>query len=261
MKFATWNVNSLNVRLNHVLKWLAANPVDILCLQELKQTDDKFPEAELRDAGYHSFWAGQPTYNGVAILSKQPLSNYQRNIPGFEDPQQRIVAGTISTPKQQDIRIISAYCPNGQSVGSDKYEYKLQWYAALTAWLKQELAQHQNLLILGDFNIAPADIDVHDPEAWQGSILVSEQERQAFNKLIDLGLVDTFRLLNRDEQLFSWWDYRRMSFRRNAGVRIDHVLATAQLADICTTSVIDKEPRKWEKPSDHTPVISSFALK
>lgn len=260
MKFASWNVNSLNVRLGHVLQWLKNNPVDVLCLQELKQTDDKFPVSELQAAGYQSVWAGQPTYNGVAILSRTELSDPQRNLPNFEDPQQRIIAATIKTSNNEDIRIICAYCPNGQSVGSDKYEYKLAWFEALDEWLATEIQKYPNLLILGDYNIAPADEDVHDPEKWAGSILVSEAERKAYKSLIGLGLTDTFRLFPQEPKAFSWWDYRRGSFRRNAGLRIDLILASQKLANICDASFIDIEPRTWEKPSDHTPVVASFNI-
>lgn len=260
MKFATWNVNSLNVRLNHVLQWLEANPVDILCLQELKQTDDKFPIKEISEFGYHAVWAGQKTYNGVAILSRTKLADQQRNIPGFDDPQQRLIAATIVGNNNEPIRVISAYCPNGQSVGSDKYDYKLSWYQALTAYLKTELAQYENLLILGDYNVAPADADVHDPAAWEGSVLVSAAERTAFETLIELGLTDTFRLFEQEPKSYSWWDYRRLSFRRNAGMRIDHILATQALSKRCTACIIDKTPRAWEKPSDHTPVVAQFDI-
>ncbi|MGB3742321.1 exodeoxyribonuclease III [Castellaniella sp.] len=260
MKLATWNVNSLNVRLGHVLDWLHANPVDALCLQELKLPDERFPDAALRVAGYHACWAGQKTYNGVAIVSKTPPLDVQRNIPGYEDPQQRIIAATITDAQGQAVRVISAYCPNGQSVGSDKYAYKLDWYRALHAWLGDEISQHTDLAILGDYNVAPADADVHDPKAWEGNVLVSEPERQAFQRLLDLGLKDTFRLFDQPPKIFSWWDYRMMSFRRNAGVRIDHILASPDLASRCLECVVDKIPRGWEKPSDHAPVVAQFKI-
>ncbi|HET8597995.1 MAG TPA: exodeoxyribonuclease III [Castellaniella sp.] len=258
MKLATWNVNSLNVRLGHVLEWLQANPVDVLCLQELKLADDKFPHEALRAIGYHACWAGQKTYNGVAILSKAPLLDVQRNIPGYEDAQQRIIAATLPDPDGRPVRVISAYCPNGQSVGSEKYAYKLDWYQALRDWLRQEIDAHGDLAILGDYNVAPADADVHDPAAWAGSVLVSEPEREAFQSLLDLGLQDTFRLFEQPPKIFSWWDYRMMSFRRNAGVRIDHILATPELGARCAECRVDKVPRGWEKPSDHAPVIAEF---
>lgn len=261
MKLATWNVNSLNVRLPHVLDWLEANPVDALCLQELKQTDDKFPLDAFIERGYQACWAGQKTYNGVAIISRQAGTDIQRNIPGYEDPQQRIIATTLpGTGTMDELRVISAYCPNGQAVGSDKYAYKLDWYAALRDWLADELRRYPHLVILGDYNVAPADEDVHDPQAWEGDILVSEPERAAFQSLLNLGLTDTFRLFDQAPQSFSWWDYRRFAFRRNAGVRIDHVLSSPSLTPHCTACVIDKTPRAWEKPSDHTPVIASFEL-
>lgn len=259
MKLATWNVNSLNVRLGHVLEWLAANPVDVLCLQELKLPDERFPEQALRDAGYHACWAGQKTYNGVAILSRSPLIDVQRNMPGHDDPQQRIIAATLPEVGDQPLRVISAYCPNGQAVGSDKYDYKLAWYDTLRQWLQDELQRHPELAILGDYNVAPADEDVHDPEAWKDGILVSGPEREAFAGLIDLGLADTFRLFDQPPGVFSWWDYRQGGFRRNHGVRIDHVLASPDLARQCTACVIDKEPRGWPKPSDHAPVIATFS--
>ncbi|MDN5842413.1 MAG: exodeoxyribonuclease III [Alcaligenaceae bacterium] len=257
MKLATWNVNSLNVRLPHVLEWLEHNPVDALCLQELKQTDDKFPVDAFAQIGYHACWAGQKTYNGVAIVSREPGSDVQRNIPDFDDPQQRIIATTLPGPGGE-CRVISAYCPNGQAVGSDKYAYKLAWFAALRTWLETELVRYPNLVILGDYNVAPDDRDVHDPQAWEGQILVSESERAAFQALLDLGLVDTFRMFDQAPQSFTWWDYRRFGFRRNAGMRIDHALASPALASICIATEIDKVPRGWDKPSDHTPVIAHF---
>ena len=259
MKLATWNVNSLNVRLGHVLDWLQANPVDVLCLQELKLPDEKFPHEALLAAGYHACWAGQKTYNGVAILSRVPVLDVQRNIPGYEDPQQRIIAATLTGADQKPVRIISAYCPNGQAVDSDKYAYKLDWFQALRGWLDAEIARHPDLAILGDYNVAPTDADVHDPAAWAGGILVSDPERQAFRDLLDLGLSDTFRLFEQPPKIFSWWDYRQMGFRRNAGVRIDHILATPDLAARCSECIVDKEPRRWEKPSDHAPVVATFA--
>lgn len=260
MKFAAWNVNSLNVRLGHVIDWLQANPVDALCLQELKLPDERFPHEALQAIGYQACWAGQKTYNGVAILSKTEPLDVQRNIPGYDDPQQRIIAATLKAPDSQTVRVISAYCPNGQAVGSDKYAYKLEWFGKLRHWLEQEIATHKDLLILGDYNVAPTDADVHDPEAWAGGILVSDAERAALQSLLDLGLQDTFRLFEQEPKIFSWWDYRQMSFRRNAGMRIDHILATTDLAARCTESIVDKAPRGWEKPSDHAPVVARFDL-
>ncbi|MBK4734208.1 exodeoxyribonuclease III [Noviherbaspirillum pedocola] len=254
MKLATWNVNSLKVRLPHVLQWLADNPIDVLCLQETKLTDDKFPVAEIEAAGYQVAYTGQKTYNGVAILSRHPMTEVVRNNPLFPDEQQRIIAATI-----QDVRVVCAYVPNGQSVGSDKYEYKLKWLAALREWLAQELAQHPGLALLGDYNIAPADADVHDPAAWAGSVLVSEPEREAFRQLCALELKDAFRLFEQPEKTYSWWDYRQMAFRRNMGLRIDHILLSPPLAARCTACVIDRVPRKWEQPSDHTPVVATLS--
>jgi exodeoxyribonuclease III len=250
MKLATWNVNSLKVRLPQVLQWLADNPIEVLCLQETKMTDDKFPVAAIEAAGYQVEFTGQKTYNGVAILSKHPMTDVVKNIPSFEDEQQRIIAATI-----EGVRVICAYIPNGQAVDSDKYQYKLRWLNGLHDWLAGECAKHPNLVLLGDYNIAPEDRDVHDPVAWQGQVLVSELERAAFQRLLDLGLKDSFRLFEQPEKLFSWWDYRQMAFRRNMGLRIDHILVSNPLAARCSACVIDKVPRKWEQPSDHTPVI------
>jgi len=254
VKFATWNVNSLNVRLPHVLDWLRNNPIDVLCLQETKQEDVKFPYEALKEAGYEAVHIGQKTYNGVAIISRHPLTDIQRNIPNFEDNQQRVIAATIN-----GIRVICAYIPNGQAVDSEKYQYKMRWLTALTAWLKTELVAHPKLMLLGDYNIAPEDRDCHDPEAWLGQILVSPAEREAFQALINLGLHDSFRLFEQDEKSFSWWDYRMMGFRRNFGMRIDHILVSDALKATCLAATIDKAPRKLERPSDHTPVILEIA--
>lgn len=259
MKLATWNVNSLKVRLPHVLTWLEANPVDALCLQELKLTDDKFPVAEIAAAGYRSFFIGQKTYNGVAILVRDGLEvdevDLIRNIPGFDDHQQRLIAVTIA-----GVRVISAYFPNGQAPGTEKFAYKLSWLAALHDWVAAEMQRYPRLALTGDFNIAPDDRDVHDPAKWEGQNLVSQDERAAFFKLIDLGLVDSFRRFEQAEKSFSWWDYRMFAFRRNAGVRIDHVLLSPALAAHCVGCVIDKTPRAWEQPSDHAPVTAEIAL-
>ena len=249
MKIATWNVNSLKVRLPHLLGWLAEQQPDVVCLQETKQQDTDFPHAELQAAGYHSVCSGQKTYNGVAILSREPIADVQTGIPDFADEQKRVIAGTIA-----DVRIVCVYVPNGQSVDSDKYRYKLNWLAALKLWLGNELAQHPKLALLGDYNIAPEDRDVHDPQAWQGNVLVSEPEREAFKGLVALGLRDAFRLFEQGGKSYSWWDYRMLAFRRNQGLRIDHILISAALQ--CTVCVIDKAPRKLERPSDHTPVIA-----
>ncbi len=254
MKLATWNVNSLNVRLPHVLDWLRDNPIDVLCLQETKQEDMKFPYEALKEAGYEAVHIGQKTYNGVAIISRHAITDIQCNIPNFEDDQQRVIAATIN-----GVRVICAYIPNGQAVDSDKYQYKMRWLNALTDWLKIELVVHPKLILLGDYNIAPEDRDCHDPEAWLGQILVSPAEREAFQTLINLGLHDSFRLFVQDEKSFSWWDYRMMGFRRNFGMRIDHILVSDALKSTCIAATIDKAPRKLERPSDHTPVILEIA--
>jgi exodeoxyribonuclease-3 len=275
IRIAAWNVNSLKVRLPQVLRWLqdqekSKKPIDALCLQELKLTDDKYPHKELEDAGYLSLAAGQKTYNGVAIiLRKAALASIAsdletaflkpvRNIPGYEDEQQRILAATVCFAGAQPMRLISAYFPNGQSPDSDKFTYKLGWLKALNTWLTSELEQNPRLALLGDFNIAPADEDVHDPKAWEGQNLVSPPERDAFQELIQLGLSDSFRMFEQAPKTFSWWDYRMMGFRRNAGMRIDHILLSDALKEKCSASIVDKEPRTWEQPSDHAPVIATI---
>lgn len=250
MKLVTWNVNSLKVRLPQVLDWLAAHQPDVLCLQETKQENQNFPAAEILAAGYQSLFSGQKTYNGVAILSKTPATDVIAAIPGFVDPQKRVLAATIA-----GVRIVDIYVPNGQSVDSDKFQYKLAWLDALVAWLGQEMARYPQLALLGDFNIAPEDRDVHDPKAWEGQVLVSPPEREAFRRLLDSGLADSFRLFDQPEKTYSWWDYRMNAFRRNMGMRIDHVLLSAALAQPCKSCVIDKEARKAERPSDHAPVM------
>lgn len=253
MKLATWNVNSLNVRLPHVMNWLAENPTDVLCLQETKLTDDKFPASIIEAAGYHVVYSGQKTYNGVAILSKLPITDVVKNNPRFDDPQQRILAATID-----GVRVVCAYVPNGQSVGSEKYEYKLGWLSAFHDWIREEAALHPQLAVVGDYNIAPEDRDVHDPAAWEGMVHVSEKERAALARLLDIGLTDAYRLFEQPEKSFSWWDYRGLGFRLNKGLRIDHILLSQALAKRCEACVIDREPRKWEQPSDHTPVIATL---
>lgn len=257
MKIATWNVNSLNVRKQHVLDWLATSHADVLCLQELKLTDDKFPKADLEAAGYRSWFTGQKTYNGVAILVRDTLgvdeTDVVKNIPGFEDPQQRVIAATVN-----GVRIVSAYFPNGQAPDSEKFLYKLQWLDALQAWLKDELTRHPKLALLGDYNIAPEDRDVHDPAKWEGQNLVSPQERAHFAALLEMGFVDAFRHFEQPEKTFTWWDYRMMGFRRNAGLRIDHILLSPALAGTLTACEVDRVPRTWEQPSDHTPVIATI---
>ena len=273
IRIAAWNVNSLKVRLPHVLRWLQdqekkQQPIDALCLQELKLTDDKYPHQELEAAGYLSIAAGQKTYNGVAIIvRKAALAAIAsdttttflkpiRNIPENDDEQQRILAATIPFAGTKPIRLISAYFPNGQSPDSDKFAYKLDWLSKLQAWLTEELKQNQRLALLGDYNIAPEDQDVHDPKAWEGQNLVSPPERSAFQELIKLGLSDSFRMFEQAPKTFSWWDYRMMGFRRNAGMRIDHILLSEALKEKCSASIVDKEPRTWEQPSDHAPVIA-----
>jgi exodeoxyribonuclease-3 len=253
MRLATWNVNSLKVRLPQVLDWLAANPVEVLCLQETKLQDADFPRAELEAAGYRSIFSGQKTYNGVAILSRTPPADVQLGIPGFDDEQKRVIAATVG-----DVRAVCVYVPNGQSVDSDKYQYKLKWLAALHDWLKAELAKYPELALLGDYNIAPEDCDVYDPKGWEGNVLVSEPERQQFRNLLQLGLRDGFRLFEQPEKSYSWWDYRMMAFRRNMGLRIDHILLSEALAAQCKACIIDKAPRKLERPSDHTPVVAEL---
>lgn len=253
MKLVTWNVNSLNVRLPHLLDWLNANPVDVMCLQETKQEDSKFPYEALQAAGYQAIHSGQKTYNGVAIISKLAIDQVQVGIPNFEDEQRRVIAATI-----HGIRIICIYIPNGQAVDSEKYDYKMRWLAALTDWLKTELESHPKLALLGDYNIAPDDRDCHDPAAWIGCNLVSPREREAFQALEQLGLHDTFRLFNDESGHYSWWDYRMAGFRRNLGMRIDHILVSDALKLDCISCEIDKAPRKLERPSDHTPVVLSL---
>ncbi len=253
LKLATWNVNSLKVRLPQVLQWLTDNPVDVLALQETKLTDEKFPAAEIEAAGYHVVYSGQKTYNGVALLSRYSISDVVKNNPLYEDPQQRIIAGTI-----EGMRIVCAYVPNGQAPDSEKLEYKLKWLDALHDWLQRERRQYTKLALMGDYNIAPEDRDVHDPAAWVGQNLVSPSERVAFARLLGLELVDAFRLFEQPEKLFSWWDYRQMGFRLNRGMRIDHILLSPPLATQCTACVIDRGPRKWEQPSDHAPVIATL---
>jgi exodeoxyribonuclease-3 len=254
VKIATWNVNSLRVRLPHLLGWLAAQSPDVVCLQETKCEDATFPAAELQAAGYCSVHHGQKTYNGVAILTRSEAGGVCRGIPEFADPQSRVIA-----VEYHGARIVCVYVPNGQSVGSDKYEYKLGWYRALAAWLAAELAAHPRLAVMGDFNVAPEDRDVHDPAAWAGQVLFSEPERAALRSLTQLGLVDAFRLFEQPEKSFSWWDYRMGAFRRNLGLRIDHVLLSPALAAACRSCAIDLEPRRLERPSDHAPVVCEIA--
>jgi len=250
MKIASWNVNSLNVRLPHVERWCAEAMPDILALQETKLEDAKFPVAALEAAGYHSVYSGQKTYNGVAILARTPISEVEHGIAGFDDPQRRILAATVG-----DLRIVNLYVVNGQAVGSEKYAYKLDWLAKVTTFLGEEIRRHPRLVVMGDFNIAPDDRDVHDPAAWHEQILCSTPERDALARLLGLGLFDSFRLFNQDAGHYSWWDYRQAAFRRNLGLRIDLVLASEALRDHCRAAGIERETRTWERASDHAPVV------
>jgi exodeoxyribonuclease-3 len=254
LKLATWNVNSLKVRLPHLLQWLALEQPDIVCLQETKTEDAKFPLSEIESAGYRVIFSGQPTYNGVAILSRIPAEEVIAGIPGFPDPQKRLLTATYA-----GVRVICAYVPNGQSVGSEKYAYKLGWLRALNDWLREELERFPRLALLGDYNVAPEDRDVHDPKAWEGNVLVSPAERAALQALFTLGLVDSFRLFEQTPGSYSWWDYRMAAFRRNRGLRIDHILLSPALASACTACRIDPAPRKLERPSDHAPVVAELS--
>ncbi len=254
MKIATWNVNSLKVRLPQVIAWLAAHQPDALCLQETKTEDAAFPLAAIRDTGYHVVFTGQKTYNGVAILSRLPAADPVMAIPGFDDPQKRVLAATIG-----GVRVVCLYVPNGQSVDSDKYQYKLAWLQATTAWLKAELSSHPQLVVVGDYNIAPADIDVHDPKAWEGQVLCSAPERAALQALLAIGLHDGLRLVEPSAQMFTWWDYRMNAFKRKMGLRIDHILVSTALVPKCRSCIVDLEPRRHERPSDHAPVSAEFA--
>jgi exodeoxyribonuclease-3 len=261
LKLATWNINSLAVRLPQLIAWLAQQPVDVLVLQETKLTDDKFPAAEIEAAGYHVAWFGQKTYNGVALLCRQAApQDIVRNIPGYDDHQARVIAATIiGGPLGSAVRVVGAYFPNGQAPGSDKFAYKMRWLAALRGWLADELARNPNLVLMGDFNIAPEDRDVCDPAAWAGQILCTDEERGHFQNLLSLGLVDTFRQFEQPPGSWSWWDYRNLAFRRNQGLRIDHILVSEALAGRVSACEIDKLPRKNERPSDHAPVVVTLS--
>jgi exodeoxyribonuclease III len=255
MKFATWNVNSLKVRLPQVIDWLSNNQPDVLCLQETKLQDDFFPVSEIAErTGYQSIYTGQKAYNGVALLSKEAGGDVSAVLPGLVDPQKRFIAATYG-----DTRIICLYVPNGEHVDSEKYAYKLNWLAALNDFLQVERVRYKKIAVLGDFNIAPEDRDVYDPEAWQGKVLCSEPERNSFRGLLDAGFVDSFRLFEQPEKTYTWWDYRMMAFRRNRGLRIDHILLSREMANLCTACWVDKAPRKLERPSDHAPVMVELA--
>ena len=255
MRLATWNVNSLKVRLPQVLDWLKLHQPDILCLQETKLEDAKFPVHEVHAAGYDVLFSGQKTYNGVAIFSKTPARDALTAIPEFVDPQKRVLAATVG-----DLRIVCLYVPNGQSVDSDKYRYKLAWLAAAIVWLERELAANPRLVVVGDFNIAPEERDVHDPTAWERQVLVSAPERKAFQNLINVGFRDAFRLFEQPERSFTWWDYRMNAFRRKMGLRIDHILLSEKLVSDCSACTVDVEPRKSERPSDHAPVWAELKV-
>ncbi|WP_027015015.1 exodeoxyribonuclease III [Comamonas composti] len=254
MKIATWNVNSLSVRLPQVLAWLEVNPVDALGLQELKLIDDKFPHQAFEEAGYHAACHGQKTYNGVAWLSRSPLSAVVRNIPGFDDEQARIIAASVDSP-QGPVRLINGYFVNGQAPGSEKFAYKMRWLQALHDWIKTELATHERLVLVGDFNVAPEDRDSFDPVGLKDTIHHTQEERAHFQALLDLGLTDAFRMFEQPEKSFSWWDYRMLGFQKNRGLRIDHILVSQALQDSVSACSIDRAPRKNSQPSDHTPVV------
>jgi exodeoxyribonuclease-3 len=259
MKLATWNVNSLGVRLPQVLDWLAANPVDVLALQELKLTDDKFPVDAFTAMGYHAQWFGQKTYNGVALLTRTAATDVVKNIPGFEDDMSRVITGTVvpegAAPGDAGVRVIGAYFPNGQEPGSDKFEYKMEWLTALRRWVKDELAAHPKLVLMGDYNITFDEDDMWDPVGLEGTIHCTEEERYHLRALIALGLTDSHRLFAHPPKTFSWWDYRDFGFRRNRGLRIDHILVSNALKPLVQSCEIDKTPRKNERPSDHAPVV------
>ena len=254
MRYAAWNVNSLKVRLPQLLDWLAAQQPDVVCLQETKVEDANFPRGEIEAAGYQVVFSGQKTYNGVAVLARGELHDVVCGNPLFADPQKRLLAATVG-----DVRVVCAYFPNGQALGSDKYAYKLAWIAALDTWLAEQLASYPKLVLAGDFNIAPDDRDVYDPAAWAGQILCSPAERAGFQSLLALGLKDSFRLFEQAEKSYSWWDYRMLGFQKNRGLRIDHVLLSTPLAERCTAAAIDREMRKRERPSDHAPVFADLA--
>ena len=257
MKIATWNVNSLNVRLPHVISWLTENQPDILCLQETKQVNEKFEHDAFSAIGYHSYHNGQKTYNGVAIISKKELNNINFNLPNFEDPQKRIISG-ILTNNNESVYIVSAYIPNGQAVDSDKFIYKMNWLNKFSEWVEKLTKKYDEIILTGDFNIAPEDNDCHDPDAWIGQNLVSPGEREAFKNILKIGFHDSYRKINPDLKEYSWWDYRMAGFRRNLGMRIDHILVSTKMVPNITHSYIDKKPRKLERPSDHTPVVTEI---
>jgi exodeoxyribonuclease III len=254
MRITTWNVNSLTARLQHVLDWTAANPVDVLCVQELKLTEDKFPLEALQAAGYeHCAVFGQKTYNGVAVMSRAPLRDVVRNITGFADENSRLLTVTLDTPAGE-VRLVNGYFVNGQAPGTDKFDYKMSWLRGLRDQVREELARHPRLVLLGDFNIAPEDRDSYDPEGLRETIHHTSAERDHFRRLLELGLVDSFRLFEQPEKSFSWWDYRMLGYPKNRGLRIDHILVSEALKPQVKSCSVDRTPRKWEKPSDHAPV-------
>lgn len=255
LKVATWNVNSLRVRLPQLRDWLAVEQPDLLGLQETKVTDVDFPRADIESLGYAAAFAGQKSYNGVAILSRQPATEILVDIPGFTTSERRVLAATFGK-----IRMINLYVPNGSELGSDKYDFKLRWFNALGGWLQNEVAAHEHVVVTGDFNIAPTERDVHDPEIWKNTVLFNEAVCALFQSLIDVGFCDTFRLHSQESGHYTWWDYRMAAFRRNFGLRIDHILASPALFKTCTACRIDKAPRKWERPSDHAPVVAEFDI-
>ena len=259
MKFATWNINSLTVRLPQVLDWLNANPVDMLALQELKLTDDKFPADAFMQAGYHAEWFGQKTYNGVALLSRTPVTGVVKNIPGFQDDMARVISATVPSGAG-DIRVIGGYFPNGQAPGTDKFEYKMAWLKGLRDWVKSELIVHPRLVLMGDYNITFDDADVWDPVGMRDQIHCTDEERYHLNALVSMGLHDAFRMFEQPEKSYSWWDYRDFGFRRNHGLRIDHILVSPALKAVAKTCAIDKMPRKNERPSDHAPVVLTLSV-
>jgi exodeoxyribonuclease-3 len=254
MKIASWNVNSLKIRLPQLIEWLDLHRHDIVCLQETKLEDRNFPRAEIEAAGYTVCFSGQKTYNGVALLSRYPLGDVVYGNPRFPDEQKRLVSATVG-----GTRVVCVYVPNGQAVDSDKYRYKLDWLRALADWLREEMARYPNLVVAGDFNIAPDDRDVYDPAAWAGQVLCSDAERAAFKELQALGLTDSFRLFDAPEKTYSWWDYRMLGFQRNRGLRIDHILLSVRMAERCLAAGVDREMRKRERPSDHAPVTAEVA--
>ena len=255
MKLASWNVNSLKVRLDQVLEWMDTDNIDVLALQETKVIDEQFPLEAFTSKGLSVVFSGQKTYNGTAIISRFPISEIMMDIPQMTDPQRRILVATIG-----DLRLINLYVPNGAEVSSDKYQYKLAWLNNVTDFIKEQLAHYPNVAVVGDFNIAPEDRDVHAPDEWRGSVLVSEPERQAFQALIALGLRDSFRALYPETVAYSWWDYRAAGFRRNRGLRIDHILLSEPLMQRCTEASVDITPRRAERPSDHAPVWAYLNL-